>query len=58
MGHLAGVKISRNTYKILFIKSEGKYLGDQTLHGRYVERKVKFSSNLIKLHALMTYGEV
>ena len=31
---------------------------DQTIHGKYVERKAKIPSTLIKLHALMTYGEV
>lgn len=30
----------------------------QTIHGRYVERTAKLPSTLIKLHALMTYGEV
>jgi len=45
-GPLAGVKISRNAYNILFIKSGGKYLRDQTIHGRYVERTVKLSINL------------
>ena len=58
MGHLAGVKFSRIAYKILFIKSEGKYLRDQTIHGRYVERAVKVPSVLITLRALMTNGEV
>ena len=58
VGHLAGVKISKNAYKILFIKSEGKYLRDKTIRGRYVERTVKLPSTLIKLHALITYGEV
>ena len=60
VGHLAGVKSLRNAYKILFIKFEGKYLRNQNIHERYtyMERTVRLASSLIKLHALMTYGEV
>jgi hypothetical protein len=54
VGHLAGVKISKEAYKILFIISEGKYLRNQAIHGSYVERTVKLPSTLIKLHALVT----